>query len=72
MERDDVERAVVGGFAFRDLGLCRLCNDYIIEGVRRHPDKLSGLCLVPPLARGERINKFEDSPFYNITSYIMI
>ena len=52
MERDDVERAVVGGFAFRDLGLCRLCNDYIIEGVRRHPDKLSGLCLVPPLARG--------------------
>ncbi|WP_299077438.1 amidohydrolase family protein, partial [uncultured Fretibacterium sp.] len=52
MERDDVERAVVGGFAFRDLGLCRLCNDYIIEGVRKHPDRLSGLCLVPPMARG--------------------
>ena len=52
MERDDVERAVIGGFAFRDIGLCRLCNDYIIEGVRRYPDKLSGLCLVPPLARG--------------------
>ena len=52
MERDDVERAVVGGFAFRDLGLCKLCNDYIIEGVRKHPDRLSGLCLVPPLARG--------------------
>lgn len=52
MEREDVERAVVGGFAFRDLGLCRVCNDYIIESVRRHPDKLSGLCLVPPLARG--------------------
>ena len=52
MERDNVERAVIGGFAFRDLGLCRLCNDYIIEGVRRHPDKLSGLCQVPPLARG--------------------
>ncbi|MDR1622019.1 MAG: amidohydrolase family protein [Synergistaceae bacterium] len=52
MERDDVERAVIGGFAFRDLGLCRLCNDYIIECVGKHPDKLSGLCLVPPLARG--------------------
>ena len=46
MERDDVERAVVGGFAFRDLGLCKLCNDYIIEGVRKHPDKLSDLCLI--------------------------
>lgn len=52
MERDDVERAVVGGFAFRDLGLCRVCNDYIIESVRRYPERLTGLCLVPPLARG--------------------
>jgi predicted TIM-barrel fold metal-dependent hydrolase len=52
MERDDVERAVIGGFAFQDLGLCRLCNDYVIECVGKHPDKLDGLCLVPPLARG--------------------
>jgi predicted TIM-barrel fold metal-dependent hydrolase len=52
LERDDVERAVVGGFAFRDLGLCKVCNDYIIDCVRRHPDKLDGLCLVPPLTRG--------------------
>ncbi|MDR2528504.1 MAG: amidohydrolase family protein [Synergistaceae bacterium] len=52
MERDNVERAVVGGFAFRDLGLCRLCNDYIIDCVKKHPDKLEGMCLVPPLARG--------------------
>lgn len=52
MERDEVERAVVGGFAFQDLGLCRLCNDYIIECVKRHPEKLDGMCLVPPLARG--------------------
>ncbi|MBR1671519.1 MAG: amidohydrolase family protein [Fretibacterium sp.] len=52
MEREGVERAVAGGFAFQDLALCKLCNDYIIEGVKRHPDKLSGLCIVPPLARG--------------------
>jgi predicted TIM-barrel fold metal-dependent hydrolase len=52
MERDGVERAVAGGFAFGDLGLCRLCNDYIIECVKAHPGKLEGLCLVPPLARG--------------------
>ena len=52
MEQDDIERAVVGTFAFRDLGLCRFCNDYIIECVKKYPDKLDGMCSVPPLARG--------------------
>ncbi|MDR1740370.1 MAG: amidohydrolase [Synergistaceae bacterium] len=52
MERDEVERAVVGSFAFQDLGLCRLCNDYVIDCVRAHQDKLDGLCVVPPLAAG--------------------
>ena len=52
MERDEVERSVVGGFAFQDLGLCKVCNDYIIDCVTRYPDKLYGMCLVPPLTRG--------------------
>ena len=52
MERDGVERAVVFGFAFRDLALCKLCNDYIIYCVSRCPDKLYGMCVVPPVARG--------------------
>ena len=52
MEEEEVERAVIGGFAFKDLELCKLCNDYVLSGIRRHPDRLSGLCLVPPLARG--------------------
>jgi predicted TIM-barrel fold metal-dependent hydrolase len=52
MEREGVERAVAGSFAFRDLGLCKACNDYIIECVGKCPGKLEGLCLVPPLARG--------------------
>lgn len=52
MEEEGVERAVIGGFAFKDLDLCKLCNDYVLSGIRQHPDKLSGLCLVPPLARG--------------------
>jgi predicted TIM-barrel fold metal-dependent hydrolase len=52
MERDGVERAVIGGFAFQDMGLCRCCNDYIIDCVQRCPEKLDGMCLVPPLARG--------------------
>lgn len=52
MDRDKVEHAVVGGFAFRDLGLCKICNDYVIECIHNYPSKLSGLCLVPPLAKG--------------------
>ena len=52
MDRDKVERAVLGGFGFQDLGLCRVCNDYIIEWVKRCPERLTGLCLVPPLAKG--------------------
>ncbi|MBQ7262828.1 MAG: amidohydrolase [Synergistaceae bacterium] len=52
MEREDVERAVIFGFAFADLGLCRACNDYVIEAVRRWPERVTGLCIVPPLARG--------------------
>lgn len=52
MEREDIGRAVIFGFAFRDIGLCRLCNDYVIESMRKHPGRLSGMCIVPPLARG--------------------
>ena len=52
MERDGVERAVVFGFAFKDLALCKLCNDYVIDCVSRYPGKLDGMCVVPPLARG--------------------
>ena len=52
MKDNSVERSVIFGFAFQDLGLCRLCNDYVIEAVRNYPERLSGLCVVPPLARG--------------------
>lgn len=52
MDRDGIDRAVVFGFAFRDLGLCRLCNDYVLEAARSYPDRIIPLAVVPPLARG--------------------
>ena len=52
MEKDKIERSIIFGFAFRDLRLCQLCNDYVINAVRKYPDKLSGLCVVPPLVNG--------------------
>ena len=51
MNHSAVKRSVIFGFAFRDLGLCRICNDYVISAVRNYPERFSGLCVVPPLAK---------------------
>ncbi|PIE54611.1 MAG: metal-dependent hydrolase [Dethiosulfovibrio peptidovorans] len=48
MERDGVDQSWIFGFAFKDIGLCRLCNDYVIEAVKRWPDRFKGLAVVPP------------------------
>ncbi len=48
MQRDNITRAIIFGFAFQDMGLCKICNDYIIDCVKKFPDKLTGLCVVPP------------------------
>ena len=42
------DRAVVFGFAFRDLGLCRYVNDYVIEKVKDSPQRLIGFISVSP------------------------
>ena len=42
------DRAVIFGFSFRDMGLCRLANDYVIEKAREFPDKLIGFMAVSP------------------------
>jgi predicted TIM-barrel fold metal-dependent hydrolase len=42
------DRAVIFGFAFKDMGLCRMVNDYVIEKVKRYPDRLTGFIAVPP------------------------
>ncbi|MCX7829262.1 MAG: amidohydrolase family protein [Thermanaerothrix sp.] len=52
MDRDGVDRAVAFGFAFKDLGLCRLCNDYVLEAARAYPDRIVPMAVVPPFAKG--------------------
>lgn len=47
MDEVGIGLAIVFGFAFRDLGLCREANDYVIESVRSRPDRLAGLAVVP-------------------------
>jgi len=59
LEKDGtVDRAVVFGFAFRDMGLCRYVNDYVIEKVREYPEKLTGF-MVTPLRGGETAKEIE-------------
>ena len=42
MEQAGVDRTVVLGFPWRDGGLCKEHNNYLIEAVRKYPDKLIG------------------------------
>ena len=51
MQKSGVERSVIFGFAFQDLSLCRICNDYVISAVKQYPEQLSGFCVVPPQAK---------------------
>ncbi len=48
LDADGVAQALVFGFAFKDQGMCRLVNDYVIDAVREHPERIAGLCCVSP------------------------
>ncbi len=50
MDLDGVDRAVACGFAWADQGLCREHNDYLIDCVRRYPERLIGMAAVQPRA----------------------
>lgn len=48
MDAAGVAAAVTFGFAFRDAGLCRACNDYVLEAGRRAPGRLIPFAVVNP------------------------
>ena len=52
MDKTGIEKSVVFGFPYLDLGMCRESNDYIIDVSRRYPDRLIGFAVVPPQAAG--------------------
>jgi uncharacterized protein len=49
MDEQGVDKSIVFGFPWRSIDTCRLNNDYILEEVSRHPDRLIGFCCVDPL-----------------------
>ena len=53
MEAAGVDRTVVFGFPWKDGGICKEHNSYLIDAVRRYPDKLIGFACVQPLDAGD-------------------
>ncbi|MCL2214090.1 MAG: amidohydrolase family protein [Treponema sp.] len=48
LDKNNFNKAVVFGFAFRDIGLCRYVNNYVIEKINEFPQRLIGFAVVPP------------------------
>lgn len=50
MDSTGVEKAIVCGFPWKSLDLCRTHNNYMIEAVKSYPGRLVGLATVNPVA----------------------
>ena len=59
MDREGVDHAVVFGFGWQDMDLCRRDNDYVMESVDRYPDRLFGFGIVNPGAGHEAVREVE-------------
>ena len=59
LEHAGVDQAVVFGFGWRDMDLCRRDNDYVMYAVDRYPDKLIGFGVVNPGAGNEAVREIE-------------
>ena len=68
MDIDDLDQAWVTGFAFRDPGLCRLCNDYVMDAARKYPGRILGLAVVNPMSRDfeSEIARCHDAGFIGV------
>jgi len=47
MDREGVNQSVVCGFPWKDPGICREGNDYLLEGAREFPDRILPLACLP-------------------------
>ncbi len=59
MDAAGVDVAVTFGFAWKDMGLCRLANDYVMEAVARYPGRLVGFACVNPKWGSEAAQEVE-------------
>jgi len=47
LDREHIDKAVVFGFPWQDIELCRQGNDYVLESMTRFPDRLIGFITLP-------------------------
>ena len=47
MDRDNVDRSVICGFPWKDPGLCRAGNDYLLHCHRQHPQRIIPFACLP-------------------------
>jgi predicted TIM-barrel fold metal-dependent hydrolase len=47
MDREGVARSIVCGFPWKDVGLCRESNDYLLHSAREFPDRIIPFCVIP-------------------------
>jgi predicted TIM-barrel fold metal-dependent hydrolase len=59
MDRSGVQKSVTFGFGWRDAGLLREANDYVIDAVRRYPDRLIGFGIVNPACSEAAVQELE-------------
>jgi predicted TIM-barrel fold metal-dependent hydrolase len=59
MDRASVDQAVVFGFGWRDMDLCRRDNDYVMEAIDRYPERLFGFAIVNPATGVEAVREIE-------------
>lgn len=50
MDEENIHKSVIFGFPWQKADHFRRHNDYIIEAVQRHPDRLIGFCCFAPLS----------------------
>lgn len=48
MKEVGIDRSVVFGFSFQDMGLCQYVNDYVIEKTKSFPNELIGFASIVP------------------------
>ena len=59
MDEAGVDKAVVCGFPWLDSALCAAGNDYILEGMRRFPERITGFGCIQPNDGDEAIEEVE-------------
>ena len=55
MDKNNISTSFVTGFAFKDLGLCRISNDYVLSASKRFPNRIKALSVVSPNEPGASV-----------------